>query len=88
MRPARRAEQFDVVNADVSAWMQAKIQNADAVYKNAETQFNSVFWISTAGNSAVVLDRRLASGRDNTQHHPTDRKAESTPHPASPTASW
>jgi len=43
-------QQFEEVNARLTAWMQAKIANADKVYEGATAQERRVFWVS-----AVVI---------------------------------
>ncbi|MCH5374659.1 MAG: response regulator, partial [Planctomycetes bacterium] len=40
-------QQFEEVNARLTAWMQAKIANADQVYEGATAQYRRVFRVST-----------------------------------------
>ncbi|MGB7343973.1 MAG: response regulator [Pirellulaceae bacterium] len=38
--------QFDAVNTQLNDWMQAKIDNADKVYRDANLQFRRTIWVS------------------------------------------
>ncbi|MBI1249381.1 response regulator [bacterium] len=40
-------QQFEKVNDDLNGWMQARIENADKVYREANSQFNRTIWVSS-----------------------------------------
>ncbi|WP_338000657.1 response regulator [Bremerella sp. P1] len=39
--------QFEKVNDDLNGWMQTRIDNADQVYREANSQFNRTIWVSS-----------------------------------------